>query len=76
MLISTSATAYPFETSDLRKEFLHTNDIVGIYNDSTICFNKHTGEFWSVLKTKRFKVTRSEVNKMGLETSTFKKASK
>lgn len=73
MLLSTSARALIFETPEDRRTFLQTNDIVGIYNDSTICFNKQTGDFWSVLKEKRFLVSRSEVNKMGLNTANYKK---
>jgi len=76
LLLSTSAAALAFDTPEDRRTFLQQHYIVGIYNDSTICFNNKTGDFWSVLKNRRFLVTRSEVRKMGLNTSNYKRVGK
>jgi hypothetical protein len=76
LLLSTSGAALAFDTPEDRRAFLQQHEIVGIYNDSTICFNSKTGDFWSVLKNRRFLVTRSEVRKMGLNTSSYKRVGK
>lgn len=76
MILSTSAALLAFATPEDRRTFLQQHDIVGIYNDSTICFNNKTGDFWSVLKDRRSLVSRSEVRKMGLNTANYKKVSR
>lgn len=73
MFLSASAVTIPFDSMESRKAFLKENKIVGIYNDSTIVFDPKTGEFWSILKTHRHRISRSEVTRMGLTTAGCKK---
>lgn len=73
LFLSASAVTIPFESLESRKSFLKENQIVGIYNDSTIAFDPKTGEFWSILKTHRYRISRSEVTRIGLTTAGCKK---
>lgn len=69
MFLSASAVSISFDNDLDRKAFLKETQIVGIYNEATISFDVKTGQFWSILKTERYRISRSEVTKMGLTTS-------
>ena len=74
MFLSASSRCVTFESKDIRKGFLQESQIVGLYNDATICYVPSNDEFWSVLSDKRFSVTRSEVREMGLKTTDCKRS--
>lgn len=66
-------TTVTFESPSDRREFICHTKVVGIFNNATICFMESTGEFWSVLRDTRIKVSISEISYMGFNPSKFKR---
>ena len=73
MLLYISPKETSFKSNDERTAFLKQLQIIGIFNDATICFDKQTGDFYSVLSKCHIKLARSDVNQMGITTKGCRK---